>query len=336
MTQCDISAPQNALIIFVDVIDSSIYSSIFGLDKYARKIDKFQKLFEELGKLYFCDKPYFKEPINALCQVSARGDEGQVFLVDPQQSGFELVYKSVKFVTELKARLKILNLKDEEGVPPQELKIAAGIHYDKVSLVMKTIEKNGNYRRIIDKIIGYTINYAKRVESISRIGNFSQIFLSKKAAELLFNSPIVLFKHTTSLKGISSSEDLFEINSTFLDDIPLIKDIEVGNTKYEEILDYCINYIGKSELEKEKWLNSFIISVLTTRLKSISGDTQKQDYSSIISKLAWKNPIESDPILLCFRAKECEDHKKYTRALSYYKLIMEKYPSFIYARVKNG
>ena len=91
------STTKYALLMFVDIVDSSVHSSILGIENFARKVLAFQSLFCDLGERYFCDKPCFTERIESFCLVDARGDEGLVFLVDDGQSGADLVHRAVAF-----------------------------------------------------------------------------------------------------------------------------------------------------------------------------------------------------------------------------------------------
>ena len=72
------STPMKALLLFADVIDSSIYSSTWGVVEYAKKILEFQELFINLGKIYF---PKEEPQIIKFYEVNSRGDEGIIFCV---------------------------------------------------------------------------------------------------------------------------------------------------------------------------------------------------------------------------------------------------------------
>jgi len=332
MTNKYVSVTEKALLIFTDIIDSSVYSSILGIYEYAEKVLDFQNIFEKLGREYFYDKSEFDKADKAWCKVDAKGDEGLVFLVDKDQEGKDLILKAVRFAYELKAWVKLFNNR-ENNSSPKELKIATGIHYGAVSLIIEPKEDDeGIYRSKISEIIGYSINYAKRIESSSRMGRFSQIFLSIEASELLSGCPIVLCKHFAPLKGIGSSETVYEVQSAFLDDIPLFKK-EINTCNYEQFLDYYIQTKEDAEYLREPWLKSLVVSVLFSRFNNVAGNSLKIDYDKEISKLVWQKQNEKDPILLYFRARECEDRDKLTRAITYYKKIIEDYPDFNVARI---
>jgi class 3 adenylate cyclase len=334
MTVYSASSKAAALLLFVDIVDSSVHSSFLGIEKFAEKVLRFQEVFHDLGHKYFYNKSYFNDKIDSLCNVDTRGDEGSVFVIDPRQEGAELISRAVKFTLELKARLKILLTLKEEDLPPKEMKLAAGIHYGEVALITSSEEKEGVYRKLIDRIMGYSINYAKRVESSSRIGGFSQVFLSKEAASLLSYSPIVLYKHESPLKGIGSREEVYEVRSTFLEELPASEADGVGGISNKEFIDYFIRNVNEFEFLREPWLKSFVLSILSSQQVANRGTPLEKDYFDKISKVAWCKPIEDDPIMLYWRARECETLGKYSRSVSYLKDILAKYPYFIHARIK--
>jgi class 3 adenylate cyclase len=327
--------PVDALLIFTDIVDSSVYSSILGLKEYARQVLQFQRLFEQLANLYFPDQPYFKEPVDSWRRISSRGDEGLVFIVDRSEKTTDLVHKGVKFAFELKARLKWLNeSKSKQEKAPKEMSIGVGIHYGQVVPIVKPRKKDGQTRSCIDKIIGYSINYAKRVEASSRAGKFSRVFLSKEAANLLAGFPIVLYKHIASLKGIQENEEVFEVRSAFFPGIPVPPGEKNDVLDNEKFLEYYTEKDNEKEFIREAWLKSFVLSVLDARKDQAKSNSLKKKYHDKIEKLAWVNPIEDDPILLFSRARECQYDKKFSRAAAIFKTIVGKFPDFLHARIK--
>ncbi len=338
MKELSVSSTANALIVFADVVDSSVYSSILGIEKFADKVISFQKLFSDLGNQYFNDQPYFEDKVDSYCRVDSRGDEGSVFVVDPRQQRDALVYKAVQFALELKARLKILN-KQEADMPPTEMRIGIGIHYGEVAIITTTTpESKGKeevFRNLIDRIIGYSINYAKRVESSSRMGRFSQVFLSKEAADLLSYCPVVLCRHEASLKGIQANDEVYEIRSAFLSDVPLPTADGAGGIKNEDFFSYFTDDLNEAQFLREPWLKSLVLSMLASRESAAEDNTIKTVCRGRISEIAWRKPTENDPILLYWRALECQECGKYSRAVSCLREILREYPYFIFARIKT-
>lgn len=333
MEEYAVSQPKNALLIFVDIVDSSIYSTFLGPTEFAERVLEFQKLFEELGALYF-PKINNYIPINKYYNISSRGDEGLIFILDPEVEKNELVYKAIKFLFELKARFRINQLVSKKNdSPPKEIEIAAGVHYGEVVPITCNYFMGDRYRSKIEKLIGYSINYAKRIESSSRIGTDSKIFISKQVHSILKYYPLIFNKFTTHLKGIKKNEDVYEIKSAFLEDIP-IKEKNNNTVCYENIFNYFINEDNISIFANEPWCNSIIISILSNRHDNVKLKSLKKEYYHKINNVAWKEPNENDPILLFQRARDCTYEKKYTRAISYYKKIINMYPDFIHARIK--
>lgn len=323
----------DALLMFVDIVDSSVYSSMLGVENFTRQVMSFQDLFCVLGNQYFKDKPSFKEKVTAWCQVDVRGDEGLVFVIDPEQSGTELIDKAIRFAFELKTKIKIMHRKQKDP-PPQEMKIAVGIHYGEVATINRLTMTESGQRRLINKMLGYSINYAKRVESSSRVGKFSKVFLSKEAADLISYLPIALCKYEVALKGIQSNEDVYEIRSILLENVPIKMGDGVGVISEEEFIRYFMNEIAEDDFLRDSWLKSVTVSVLGERKDSVKGTELEKKYAERIDQIAWGKLVEDDPILLYWRARVCENEGKYTRAISYLKEIIKTCPYLIRARTQ--
>lgn len=317
-----------ALLIFADVIDSSIYSSTWGVVKYAKKLIEFQELFIKLGEIYF---PKIEPQIVKFYEVKSRGDEGTIFCVDLDRSYEDLVYDAVKFSFELKARVNLLNnLEKENNKIPKRMDIGIGIHLGEVAVIQKQEIIEGKKRSIFEGIEGFSINYAKRIESCSRIGKYSNIFLSKEAAEKIEGNPIILREYSSSLKGIEKDEDVYEIQSAFFDSIPHNKII----SESENFFNFYTNKIKKLNLLREPWLKGFIISLLYFKATSAKLPDLRKKYMDKIAEIAWKKPYEEDPILLFYRARECLEKKELTQSLKNLRDIVRKYPEFIHAHKK--
>ena len=295
----------------------------------------FQDLFCVLGNQYFKDKPSFDEAVEAWCEVKARGDEGLVFVIDPERSANELIDKAIRFAFELKTRMKIMhrNVKREDR-PPQEMKIAVGIHFGKVTALNRLTMTEDGPRNLIQKILGYSINYAKRVESSSRVGKFSKVFLSKEAADLISYQPIALYKHEVPLKGIQANEEVYEIRSVLLDNVPIkVSDVAGIINNEEEFIKYLASGVEEDFL-RDSWLKSVTVSVLGERKDSVKGTELEKKYAEKINRIAWGTLVEDDPILLYWRARVCENEDKYTRAISYLKEIIRACPYLVRARTQ--
>lgn len=320
--QNKLSNPQNALILFTDIIDSSQYSAILDANEYANKVNDFREVFEKLGEIYF---PNFSddEKITKYCKINTIGDEGSIFYVNSGEKPPEIVFKSVQFAFELKARWE---LKTSSDTISKKIKLGIGIHFGKV---VPTIKIEENHSTIINDIIGYPINYAKRIESCSRDGKYSRVFVSKEAASLIEGvKPIVLAKISLPMKGIANSEEMFEIRSVFFEEMPL----NPNKFNHENFLDFYSE--ENLELLREPWLKGLVASVIDSQCRRTSGEPIKINYMKKLSEFAWRNITEDDPILLFRRACECEQREEYTMMLTILKEIVKNYPTFIYARKK--
>lgn len=312
-----------AVIIFTDIIDSSRYSAILGIEQYARSILIFQNTFNEVSNKYFCNNKNLK---GAYLRCNTQGDEGVIFIV-PEEKNYdptEIIYLAIHYAFELKARLSI-NFPEDTSM--KKMQIATGIHFGKVATV-----KNDEVKELspenIDTIVGYTINYAKRIESSARFGKYSRVFLSKAASSFLPYKPVVLEKHEVDLKGISQLEDVFEVRSAFC------KDLKIDTFKEGELERFSKKFISGIGLDllEEPWLKSYVISVFESIRKKQTNPTIEKKYDQKISDFIWKNHAEDDPIVLFVRALYCGADDKHSRKVSILKEIIDKFPSFVFAK----
>jgi len=315
------SIAKNAVIIFTDIIDSSRYSAILGIEQYAENIITFQNTFDKVSKEYFCETKYLE---GAYFCYKSQGDEGAIFIIPDETTHdpSEIIYLAVHYAFQLKAGLSISFLGDTSM---KKMQIATGIHFGKVATV-----KNNKVMEVppekIDNIEGYTINYAKRIESSARFGKYSRVFLSKSASSFLSYKPVVLERHEVDLKGISQLEDVFEVRSAFC------KDLKIDIFKEKELFsETFISGIGLDLLE-EPWLKSYVISVLESIRKKQTNPAIEKKYYQKISDFIWKDHAENDPIVLFVRALHCGNDDKHTRKVSILKEIIDKFPSFVFAK----
>jgi len=302
----------DALLLFVDIVDSSGLSTYLGYGKYASTIVLFEELFRKIANIYF------PENESMMCRkIDTRGDEGTVFIIKKPEELNELVYRAICFVMELKAHLNMTSY--DEGAP-KLLNLGAGIHVGTVAIV-SSAEGGGD-----DKLYGYNINYAKRIESSSRSGSYSKIYLSRRAASLLDSYPVILKRNTISMKGMQENEEIYEVQSALLNPMPKI-DIERFKNFYT---DELFDPVRWDVVINEPWIKSVVLSVLYSVMRKPLISAQ---YADNYKKLIWKNPAEDDPIILYLRGVQCSDEAKYTQMLSYFKKLVDKHPSFIAARI---
>lgn len=328
MTMKDTQAPTTAaLVLFADIIDSSIYSSILGVKQYAESLHRFQHIFKTVAKKYF-QSPSLH---NTRSWIDAKGDEGTVFCatVDPRGAG-ELVYTAIKFSFELKALLElVMKPKEKTQQVMHKMKLGIGIHFGEVATVRPdgTVERTETLAKI-DHLEGYTINYGKRVESGSRAGKFSKVFLSKAAYSYIGDYPVVVEHHTKDLVGISKGEDLYEIRSAYLRDLALDYPPQIVKEFFE---NYVVDYL-KLDFIDEPWLKSYVMSVLNAVIHNEKLVHIQKKYVKRQTELAWHNRVEDDPILLFMRAVEYKNEGRLTARVRILKGIVDKYPTFLFAQ----
>ncbi|MEW6261931.1 MAG: hypothetical protein AB1641_02535 [Thermodesulfobacteriota bacterium] len=311
-----------SLLVFVDIVDSSKYSTVLGYKEYARRLLDFQNTFEKLGKTYFPDPV---DRSREYCLVRARGDEGILFYATTQPNFSELVFRSIEFIYHLKGRLRFgIDEKNEGSTSPRRMGLGAGIHVGQVAFAIK----QENSRSIIDRLEGFSINYAKRVESCSRLGKYSRVFLSKEAAKVLEDKPVVLSRMTAPMKGIEESTEVFEVQAGLFSGVKLDP-----SDPEDEYLQSRVNSIVDRLIEMEEpWIKSLAVSVLDYLLGQSPVSARRQEYRNLQLNLAWHSSIEDDPILLYVRARDFWEKKKYTQYIRYLRQILQDHPEFVHAR----
>lgn len=312
----------HALLVFVDIVDSSKYSAVLGYKEYARRLLDFQNTFERLGEKYF---PYPENRSREYCLVRARGDEGILFYAKTQPNFSELVFRSIEFIYHLKGRLRFgIDEKDGGSTSPRRIGLGAGIHVGQVAFAIK----QENNRSVIDRLEGFSINYAKRVESCSRLGRYSRVFLSKEAARLLEDKPVVFSRMMAPMKGIEESAEVFEVQGGLFSGLKLDP-----SDPEDEHLQSQVNNIASRPMEvEEPWVKSLAVSALDCLLDQSLVNARRVEYRNRQLNLAWHSSIEDDPILLYVRARDFWEKKQYTQHIRYLRQILQNHPEFVHAR----
>lgn len=314
--------PITALLVFADIVDSSKYSAVLGYTEYARRLFNFQHTFRTLGKRYF---PDVKDPTREYSEVQARGDEGIVFFAETRPDFQEMVFRAIEFLFHLKGRLRLGAENEEEGaVSPRRIGLGAGIHVGKVAFATKQVDN----RSVIHRLEGFSINYAKRVESCSRIGQYSHIFLSKEAGKFLEDKPVVLARTVAPMKGIEEKAEVYEVQSGLFGGLR----IDHEDAEDSGLLEQIRMFASHGAQIDEPWIKSLVVSILDWLIKTSIVQQRRVDYQNTQLKLAWRTSIEDDPILLYLRARDFGEKKEYTQQIRYLKQIVEKHPEFVHAR----
>lgn len=317
-----------ALILFADIVDSSKYSAILGYEEYAKRLIAFQEIFQSLGRRYF---PKPEDEAVEYSQVSARGDEGIIFIVasDPKERA-RLVFRAIEFLYHLKGLLRCCSdlegNEGDHGKAPSRFDIGAGVHWGKV---VQTTNRTESHRQIIEGIEGFAVNYTKRIESSSRHGKHSRIVLSTDAAKSLEFDPIILSSFRADMKGIRDDVEVFEVESGLFDGI----DVRAEDKFDAKIIEKIVKLSDSPNEVDASWIKSFAISVLEAMRKKSPVAADQKKYRELQYKLAWHSVGETDPILLYLRSRECRESGERTRELRYLKSILVRNPHFVPARL---
>lgn len=211
---------RNTVVMFVDVMGASEVSNYKSPSEYAAFVNGYQAMFESVCKEYI-GTWYPEKSERDSVQFEARGDEGLLMIYPPE--GATRLPEDVDIAVNIALELKRRWLYSDEnrkriqsGLLPINLGI--GIHVGKTYLesTVKTTNNPGGL-----KPEGYAINLGKRVESFSRHGRYTDIFLSESAhgyltamadeQTYLFDLPQVF-----NPKGISRDIRVFEVKHHFL------------------------------------------------------------------------------------------------------------------------
>lgn len=205
---------RDTVILFVDIMGASEVSNHKNLKEYSEFVNTFQDLFMRVCKKYM--NAWYEEGDLQYVRYSARGDEGVLMIFrQTDQAGLSGdIDAAVNIALALKREWLCLpdnsRRVTESGLLPVNL--AVGIHAG-----MTYLEKKQ------DKLYpeGYAINLAKRVESYSRQGRFTHIFLSEAAHGYLNSLPderLYLFDSSQgfSPKGISRDIRVYEVKHHYL------------------------------------------------------------------------------------------------------------------------
>jgi len=313
----EVTGEANAIIVFFDIIESAKYSTVLGIKEYAKRVVMFHEEFNKLYNTYFPEE----QTETSFITHTTRGDEGIIFCISPDIGEQRLMYRILEFAFELKATLLLIQ-KGIKNPPPFPMDIGTGIHLGPVA----TLSYCNTNPVTIDSIEGLAINYGKRIETASRKGKYSKIFMSRDAIFYLDGEPVALNKNFYPLKGINDEEPVFEVRSALLENIPKSK-------RYLELFENEFVNTDDARLTREAWMNSVTLSMLCNYIQS-SSNNLKSAYQDKLSRFIWRDISEDDPLMLFYRAEECEKQGKLTQTLDYLRTASKMYPSFVQARKK--
>jgi len=206
------------VILFVDIVGCSELSNDEPLEKYNKILRQFKSLFEKITNKYRKEFYFYPTSIDFKSQV--RGNEGHliIFRKDRKDGNQDLwsndIDTAITIALDLKRRWLLSESNKErisKGKNPSD--IAVGIHFGQA-----WINKTGNDKYQPE---GYAINLTKRIESHSREGAFTHIYLSKAAYDklhLLTNKTPYTFDLPRLIKpkGITQGFNVYEVKHHFL------------------------------------------------------------------------------------------------------------------------
>lgn len=202
----------DASILFIDLVDSSVFASVLDLTSYASYMRTFRDLCIHQCE-YFFDS-FLKSRYNRgeEYEVNCIGDELVVFLHTGNPDN------DVYLLTILAVSIKCAWL----GAPFNAQRLqrrtvsseaAAGINFGKI-LIRK---EGGSIQRY-----GYAINLTKRIETLSRTGDYYRVFLSDSAFKQIntrMRNLIFGPRQLMSLKGIVGNVGVYELLDSFINPI---------------------------------------------------------------------------------------------------------------------
>lgn len=302
-------------VIFVDLIESSLFSKILSVEEYANIVELFQDIAKKIYENFRSTNIVNSEKYYMPETISPRGDEAVIYFstntsTERNPHDIEL---AVKLALQIKFEWK-KELISKGYESKRHIDLAIGINRGQVAAKM-----NEDMR--IVKVEGYEINYAKRVESYSRIGKYTNIFLSEKSRKVLKNVNIIFEKYEDcSLKGIEEKINLYEVNEFIFDELPYV---------LNENLQESIEIIIKTQFPtmNKAWLEQYIISILYSELSKKYLDYYKKKILRLINDSRYQNRI-----LYKFLKAYFLDDTLLLLKLKYYQEIVKENSSFIAAR----
>ncbi len=234
--------PLDTAIMFVDLVDSSVFASVLGLKEYADYVESFHEVVRVQCDHFFehCLKGKYEKGPDY--EYYVMGDQLVFFMHTEKPSN------DVYLLTTLGITLKaawVASPFNRERVERRSAaaEIAIGINF---GTVWAKRLKSGFETH------GYAINLAKRIESHSRDGQHFRIFLSDTAYNLLharMRNLLFSEREFASGKGILGQFGVYEIVDAFVDSVdrmaPQIAEV------FEELVEAAID-----NTSRDLWIHS--------------------------------------------------------------------------------
>lgn len=303
---------------FIDMVESSLFSKILPIKEYAQKILSYQTTMKDAYTHFYDTNKVLNQsnPIKTYVQkpedINLRGDEvfitlsTNIRILNPLD-----IELAIKLGMYMKFKW-LLTQRKIEREPKRYIELGIGLNQGSVAAIT---DENMN----IESIEGYEINYTKRVESFSRNGKYTNVFISEKAKNILKTSKMIFEEHeNVNLKGIESNASIFELKEFLFEDIFI---------DYTEELERDISDINTIQHTITRcWVEQYIVSILFSNYCRKKGDHYKDKILKIIRDTNFHNLI----FYKFLKAYFIEDNM--ILKLKYYQEIVNQRPTFLLAR----
>lgn len=238
-----------AVILFVDIIDSSELSNVLTFEEYDAFVSSFQSVAKDVLAQHLLQNREYGGKSKRRFETSIRGDELCVILYSEVPHEQEERYRRLDVKTALALAIDMKRrwlcsdqnfsrIRDGKSI----IDIGIGINCGYVVV--------GNHWRISsDHVVreectpeGYAINLAKRIEGYSRSGTYSKIFASRSVFTVLAIDFQIAFSPVSiaAFKGISQPVPIYEIKSFgHVEDTAFAPSLSSTQVEiYEKAVDY--------------------------------------------------------------------------------------------------
>lgn len=208
---------QHAVILFVDLVGSVNLSDVLGPEKYDVVIKAFQGLVSDIGERVAKE---FESQIPSRVDIDVRGDQLIFIATDPSEASTK---QFAKRILEMAIALKLRWLctppnpdRIDDGLAP--IGLGMGLHFGPVLVGLLPRFSRNKWGKVerqdLDSPEGFAINFAKRVESASRLGHSSGIILSQSMLALCRRAKLSIEvgnPMSIDVKGVEMREAMYEL-----------------------------------------------------------------------------------------------------------------------------
>jgi len=334
----EIEKVKNAIILFADLVGSSRLSDVL------RPLD-YDDIIKEFHHNASASLQHLDIPNNIVnCDGGVRGDEVVLIMTvenlenkDQYLENISLTAKeALKFAVDLNVRWFLSSknqLRIQSNATPHRLGI--GLHYGQVVLDEHTRGRwnleNTKWTWLPKQCMvaeGFAINFAKRVEGVSRSGNTSAIALSQSFYSICRNAGLPVFiGHALSgdTKGFEEREPIFELvgQSVLTEQSDLIGEDNDANDRNLELIKKAF----ARDPEKTLLILELVIDIIFRK----GGN---DNYEVIIQLADEAAKFITNPFMLLYRAARAYHRKgDFERAMRLFKQAAFGEPSLVWAHL---